>query len=159
MRARLQEMATETGTHMQTSAHIHGRWGLISTNKSCLEKSITCCSTLFFSSHHLFSVALLSGGGVPERPIRTPAGIQLMIEVRESTCTREEDGFFLALLPVRMCSCALTRWCRARAGHVCLSHRGNIRRRRGPGRLPGSRAVITHGTSNIAARELPPQRQ
>lgn len=31
-----------------------------------------------FSSHPRFCGAALSGGGVPERPIRAPAGIQLM---------------------------------------------------------------------------------
>lgn len=31
-----------------------------------------------FSSHPQFCGAALSGGGVPERPIRAPAGIQLM---------------------------------------------------------------------------------
>lgn len=120
---------------MQTRAHLHGR----STNKS-----------FFIEKHHLLlypallksSSALFSGGWVPERPIRTPAGIQLMIEVRERTCTREKDGFFLSLLSLMMCSCAMTCWCRARGGHVCLIQCGNIRRRRGPRRLPGSRTVI-----------------
>lgn len=122
---------------MQTSARMRGRYALTSGFCRKASPSAPACSSQVIICSVLL---LLRGGGVPEGPIRTPAGIQLVIEVREGTgtCTREKDGFFLSLQSVMRCPCALTRRRRARGARVRLTQRGDIRRRRAPRRVPGS---------------------